>query len=66
MVREIRGAKINPISSFKNQGAQNTRGCANYASKYGISFTRKLRAEEMRDIYAPWDPLSSPTLPKQK
>ena len=25
MVREIRGAKINPKSSFKNQGAQNTR-----------------------------------------
>ena len=26
MVREIRGAKINPKSSFNNQGAQNTRG----------------------------------------
>ena len=26
MVREIRGAKINPKSSFKNLGAQNTRG----------------------------------------
>jgi hypothetical protein len=26
MVREIRGAKINPKSSFKNYGAQNTRG----------------------------------------
>ena len=26
MGREIRGAKINPKSSFKNQGAQNTRG----------------------------------------
>ena len=26
MVREIRGAKINPKSSFKNQGAQNMRG----------------------------------------
>ena len=26
MVREIRGVKINPKSSFKNQGAQNTRG----------------------------------------
>jgi len=26
MVREMRGAKINPKSSFKNQGAQNTRG----------------------------------------
>ena len=26
MVREIRGAKINPESSFKNQGAQNTCG----------------------------------------
>ena len=26
MVREIRGAKINPKSSIKNQGAQNTRG----------------------------------------
>ena len=26
IVREIRGAKINPKSSFKNQGAQNTRG----------------------------------------
>jgi hypothetical protein len=26
MVREIRGAKINPTSSFKNQGAQNMRG----------------------------------------
>jgi hypothetical protein len=28
MVREIRGAKINPKSSFKNQDAQNTRGRA--------------------------------------
>jgi len=26
MVREIRGAKINTKSFFKNQGAQNTRG----------------------------------------
>ena len=26
MEREIRGAKINPKSSFKNQDAQNTRG----------------------------------------
>ena len=26
MVREIRGAKMNPKSSFKNQVAQNTRG----------------------------------------
>jgi hypothetical protein len=26
MVREIRGAKINPKSSFKNYGAQNMRG----------------------------------------
>ena len=26
MVREIRGTKINPKPSFKNQGAQNTRG----------------------------------------
>jgi hypothetical protein len=26
MVREIHGAKINPKSSFKNQGVQNTRG----------------------------------------
>jgi hypothetical protein len=26
MLREIRGAKINTKSSFKNQGAQNTRG----------------------------------------
>jgi len=26
MMREIRGAKINPKSSFKNQDAQNTRG----------------------------------------
>ena len=26
MVREIRGAKINPKSSFKNLGAQNKRG----------------------------------------
>jgi hypothetical protein len=26
MVREIRGAKINPQSSFKNHGAQNTLG----------------------------------------
>jgi len=26
MVCEIRGAKINPKSSFKNQDAQNTRG----------------------------------------
>jgi len=35
MVREIRGAKINPKSSFKNQGAQNTRG-RKLARKYGI------------------------------
>jgi hypothetical protein len=26
MVREIRGTKINPKSSFKNYGAQNKRG----------------------------------------
>jgi len=26
MVREIRGAQINPKPSFKNYGAQNTRG----------------------------------------
>jgi len=26
MACEIRGAKINPKSSFKNEGAQNTRG----------------------------------------
>jgi len=26
VVREIRGAKINPKSSFTNQGVQNTRG----------------------------------------
>jgi hypothetical protein len=26
MVREIRGAKINPKSAFKNWGAQNTQG----------------------------------------
>jgi len=26
MVREIRGPKINPKSSFKNEGAQNMRG----------------------------------------
>jgi hypothetical protein len=26
MVREIRGAKINPKLSFENLGAQNTRG----------------------------------------
>ena len=26
MVREIHGAKINPKSSFKNLGAQNTQG----------------------------------------
>jgi len=26
MVREIRGAKINPKSSFKNRGTQNTLG----------------------------------------
>jgi hypothetical protein len=26
MVREIRGAKINTKSSFKNYGAQNTQG----------------------------------------
>jgi hypothetical protein len=31
-----------------------------------FSFTRRLRADEMREIYAPWDPLSSRTLPKQK
>jgi hypothetical protein len=37
VVREIRGAKINPKSSFKNYGAQNTWGGGNYASKYGIS-----------------------------
>jgi hypothetical protein len=36
MVRKIGGAKINPKSSFKNYGAQNTRG-------------RKLR-EQMRYI----------------
>jgi hypothetical protein len=37
MVREIRGAKINPKSPFKNKGAQNTRG-RKLRSKYGILF----------------------------
>jgi len=39
MVREIRGAKINPKSSFKNWGGgggRKIRGGGNYASKYGI------------------------------
>jgi hypothetical protein len=31
-----------------------------------FSFTRRLRADEMWEIYAPWDPLSSRTLLKQK
>jgi len=36
MVREIRGAKINPKSSFKNWGGgRKIRGGGNYASKYG-------------------------------
>jgi len=35
MVREIRGAKINPKSSFKNR-ARKIRGGGNYASKYGM------------------------------
>ena len=47
MVREISGAKINPKSSFKNYGAQNTRGrklreqirnkfeCSKLAAKFG-------------------------------
>ena len=39
MVREIRGAKINPKSSFKNEGTQNTWG-------------RKLR-KQIRYIYVP-------------
>jgi len=39
MVREIRGAKINPKSSFKNWGAQNTQG-------------RKLR-EQIRYLHVP-------------
>jgi hypothetical protein len=44
VVREIRGAKINPKSSFKNQGAQNTRGAeitrANtvYIRLHGVTF----------------------------
>jgi hypothetical protein len=38
VVREIREAKINP-KSFKNWGAQNTRGGGNYASKYGIIYS---------------------------
>jgi hypothetical protein len=37
MVREIRGAKINPKPSLKNYGAQNTRG-------------RKLREQIRYDI----------------
>ena len=36
MVREIRGAKINPKSSFKIR-VRKIRGGGNYASKYGIS-----------------------------
>jgi len=35
MVREIRGAKINPKSSFKIR-VRKIRGGANYASKYSI------------------------------
>ena len=39
MVNEIRGAKTNPKSSFKNLGAQ-IRGGGNYGSKYGIYVRR--------------------------
>ena len=34
IVREIRGAKINPKSSFKNE-VRKIRGGVNYVSKYG-------------------------------
>ena len=37
MVREIRGAKINPKSSFKKLGCAKYAGGANYASKYAMS-----------------------------
>jgi len=36
MMREIRGAKINPKSSFKNR-VRKIRGGGNYASNYGIN-----------------------------
>jgi len=38
MVRGIRRAKIHPKSSFKNWGAQNTRG-GNYVNEYGICYS---------------------------
>jgi len=47
MVREIRGAKINPKSSFKNQGAQNTRGRKlREQIRYFIFSTQKCRTRE--------------------
>jgi hypothetical protein len=42
MVREIRGTKINPKSSFKIR-VRKISGGGNYASKYGICIiTRKI------------------------
>jgi hypothetical protein len=38
MVREIRGAKINPKSSFKKIRVRKISGGGNYASKYGTQF----------------------------
>ena len=43
MVREIQGAKINPKSSFKNLGVQNTRGrkLREQIRHYGPALKRK-------------------------
>ena len=57
MVREIRGAKMNPKSSFKNQGAQNTRGRKLreqvwYIRRYDIRYsnTKRLLGTRIRFI----------------
>jgi hypothetical protein len=51
MVREIRGAKINPKSSFKNLGAQNTRGRKLREQIWYILKLRNLHAEHVKQLF---------------
>ena len=76
MVREIGRAKINPKSSFKNQGAQNTRGrklreqirqlllwtCSRYCCKQNASETCLFTPPERSTKFATQlGPLQEPT-----
>jgi hypothetical protein len=50
IVREIRGAKINPKSSFKIR-VRKIRGGGNYSSKYGILMIHGQQISDLKGIF---------------